>query len=313
MSGIAGYSKGPVGASVHNLTAEAVANAGRIGALLLQAQKAAETVSPGFHQRRKRGPGDSFWQYRTYQQGDGANLIDWRKSARSTSLLVREQEWEAAHTIWINVDQTKSMQFSSDKAIPSKQDRALVIALALSSVLLGQGERIGIPKTTRPAIGGHSQLENLALNWTSKKPEFAFDSGDYRSLNHVVFISDFLTDIADLEQNISRLASNRCAVYLVQISDPAECNFPYRGHITFQDPESGQRFRTPGAQDLGEGYRAKFAAHCDHIKLIASRNEFTSVHHQTDNQASDCLLALKAAIGQSAPRSISNGMFGTNL
>src|SRR5271156_3722483 len=69
--------------------------------LIREARRVAATVIHGLHGRRRAGPGENFWQYRRFVSGEPAARIDWRRSARDDHLYVREQEWEAAHTVWI--------------------------------------------------------------------------------------------------------------------------------------------------------------------------------------------------------------------
>src|ERR1700752_848077 len=81
--------------------------------LVLEARRVAATVIHGLHGRRRAGPGENFWQYRRFMSGEPASRVDWRRSARDDNLYVREQEWEAAHTVWIWPDRSPSMLFSS--------------------------------------------------------------------------------------------------------------------------------------------------------------------------------------------------------
>jgi uncharacterized protein (DUF58 family) len=80
---------------------EAHSLAARMPALLVEAQRVAHTVTHGTHGRRRAGPGETFWQFRHFDQNDSLAGIDWRRSASSDHLFVREREWEAAHTVWI--------------------------------------------------------------------------------------------------------------------------------------------------------------------------------------------------------------------
>ncbi len=81
--------------------------------LILEARRVAATVIHGLHGRRRAGPGENFWQYRRFVSGEPAARVDWRRSARDHQLYVREQEWEAAHTIWLWPDRSPSMAFVS--------------------------------------------------------------------------------------------------------------------------------------------------------------------------------------------------------
>ena len=87
--------------------------AGTLPALMVAADRVAATVIQGVHGRRRVGQGDAFWQYRPYRDGDSASQIDWRQSARSRHLFVRETEWEAAASVWLWRDASPSMQYAS--------------------------------------------------------------------------------------------------------------------------------------------------------------------------------------------------------
>src|SRR6202023_3073248 len=81
--------------------------------LILQARRVAATIIHGLHGRRRAGSGENFWQYRRFVSGEPAQRVDWRRSGRDDHLYVREQEWEAAHTVWVWPDRSPSMSFAS--------------------------------------------------------------------------------------------------------------------------------------------------------------------------------------------------------
>src|SRR5262249_41411519 len=101
--------------------------------LLVAAERLASAVSLGLHGARKYGMGESFWQFRRYQSEDPTTAIDWRQSAKSQNLYVREREWEAAEAVWFWRDGSPGMRFKSDFSDISKIDRATVLALAMAS------------------------------------------------------------------------------------------------------------------------------------------------------------------------------------
>ena len=84
--------------------------------LVLEARRIAANVIHGLHGRRRAGAGESFWQYRRFVSGEPSQNVDWRRSARDDHLYVREQEWEAAHTVWLWPDRSPSMAFASKQA-----------------------------------------------------------------------------------------------------------------------------------------------------------------------------------------------------
>src|SRR5215472_1423716 len=118
--------------------------------LILEARRVAATVIHGLHGRRRAGPGENFWQYRRFVSGEPASSVDWRRSARDDHLYVREQEWEAAHTVWLWPDRSPSMAFASKQAHDSKLERALIVTFALAELLVAGGERVGMPGLMNP-------------------------------------------------------------------------------------------------------------------------------------------------------------------
>src|ERR671932_325888 len=115
--------------------------------LLVAAERVATTVAQGVHGRRRVGQGETFWQFRQYMPGDAAQRIDWRESAKSQRVYVRETEWEAAQSVWLWRDASPSMDYSSAAYItgadwPTKRDRAELLLVALASLLLRGGERL---------------------------------------------------------------------------------------------------------------------------------------------------------------------------
>src|ERR1700757_4527549 len=159
--------------------------------LLVAADRLAASVSLGVHGRRRAGIGESFWQFRRYQNEDAAR-IDWRQSAKSQHLFVREREWEAAQTVWFWRDGGAGMQFSSGGT--SKRERAELLLLALASLLVRGGERVGFlgggerPAASRLALLriAHALLDGK-LKVQILPPEAPMVRG-----STLVWLSDFL-------------------------------------------------------------------------------------------------------------------------
>ena len=126
------------------LRARAEELAAALPPLLAEAEHLASTVMMGEHGRRRAGMGDEFWQYRPATPGDPARRIDWRRSARSDAHFVREKEWQAAQSVLLWVDHSKSMLFTGSKNRPDKSERARLLALALAVLLNRGGERVGL-------------------------------------------------------------------------------------------------------------------------------------------------------------------------
>ncbi|MDA7947024.1 MAG: DUF58 domain-containing protein [Hyphomicrobiaceae bacterium] len=282
------------------LEARAYALAERIPSLLVAARRVSHTVAHGIHGRRRRGPGETFWQFRHFENGDAADTIDWRRSASSDHLYVREREWEAAHTAWIWVDMSLSMAFRSHLSRTSKIDRAIVLSLAIGDLLVRGGERIGF-------IGGRARAGRLAVTQLALSiARRAKDSSLERDslppaaalgeFSECLLFSDFLEPVDELIPRLEQLAMQGVRGHLVQILDPAEESLPYRGRTEFTGAEDGERMIAGRAESLRERYHERLASHRRQLNDALRRLEWSLLVHHTDRPAEEALLALHARL-----------------
>ncbi len=268
-------------------------------ALLVEAERIAQTVAAGLHGRRRAGPGETFWQHRPYAFGDPVSSIDWRQSARvADRLYIRQNEWEAAAAAYLWRDASSSLDYASSNSIPTKRRRADVLAVALTILLSQAGERIGLLGEGRRPFQGRTapsqMLEALAsANYNASSPPSAHPPSGSR----VVMFSDFFADPEKIEASVLSLAAAGASGALVQICDPAEEEFPFQGRVEFHDMESSDRLVFGETGSLAADYKAKFAAHRAALEGLASRTGWTFIAHRTDRPAQSALLALFTALG----------------
>ncbi|MGB3456640.1 MAG: DUF58 domain-containing protein [Litorimonas sp.] len=265
-------------------------------ALLAEADRVAAMVAAGVHGRRRPGQGETFWQYRPYDVSDPANRIDWRRSARGDSVFVRDNEWEAANSVYIWRDGSPGMAWSSSKTLPTKRDRASVLCLALASLLMRGGERCAIfGESDRPRSGrvGYERLaERLALS------KGAAERLDAKLPSHakLLIASDFLTEPDGWTRRLAALAARPASGVLLHLIDPAEESFPFKGRVEFQTPGGWlSPFILGRAERAKDDYRARFQAHCERLDDAARQLGFTLIRHRTDQPAGKALTTLYQA------------------
>ena len=134
----------PALASAATLRQRAEHAASTLPPLLVAAERIASTVIQGVHGRRRVGQGETFWQFRRYQPGDAIGAVDWRQTAKGDRVYVRENEWEAAQSVWLWCDASPSMAWRSGHELPTKLERAAVLTLALASLLVRAGEQVAL-------------------------------------------------------------------------------------------------------------------------------------------------------------------------
>lgn len=258
---------------------------------LAEARRVANTVIAGWHGRRKRGIGETFWQFRPYVDGESLSRIDWRRSARDDQLYVRDREWEAAHTIWLWADQSPSMLYKSDVAMVSKESRALVLMLALAEILSRSGERVGCPGIMDP-VSSRNAAERLALALSHAPLQTTLpDLGQVGRMSDVVLISDFLDPEETLERGIGPAARRGIRGHAIEISDPAEEAFPYSGRTEFRDPETGAKLVAGRAETVAADYRNAWLARRDTLAQGVRNLGWSFLSHSTDRLASEALAA----------------------
>jgi uncharacterized protein (DUF58 family) len=276
--------------------------AGTLPALMVAADRVAATVIQGVHGRRRVGQGDAFWQFRPYRSGDSATQIDWRQSARSRNLFVRETEWEAAASVWLWRDASPSMQYASLRDIDTKAVRAELITLAVASLLSDAGERVAVLGAGMRPLSGRIAVRRLA--------ETLYD--ETRDANRVlpslpplvplpahgtvVLVSDWLDPLDKIEAVVRHYAGSGVRGHLVQVLDPAEEDLPFAGHVKFEGLEAEGQHTIRRVESVRAAYGARLAAQRDGLQRLARPADWTVHHHRTDRPPQTILLSLYLAM-----------------
>jgi uncharacterized protein (DUF58 family) len=261
--------------------------------LVLEARRIAANVIHGLHGRRRAGAGESFWQYRRFVSGEPAQNVDWRRSARDDHLYVREQEWEAAHTVWLWPDRSPSMAFASKGVRDSKLERALIVTFALAELLVAGGERVGVPGLMIPTAS-RSVIDKMAqamlhdsATRASLPPSFV-----PTSLSEIVVLSDFWSPIAEIKTMLAGLSAAGAHGTLVQVVDPAEETFPYSGRVEFIEPEGLGSITAGRAETWRNDYQKLLANHRAALRAECDNFGWSFTVHRTDRGPTELLFAL---------------------
>jgi uncharacterized protein (DUF58 family) len=266
--------------------------------LLVAAERLASVISLGVHGRRKSGMGENFWQFRRFQAEDASTAIDWRQSAKSQHLFVREREWEAAEAVFLWRDGSAGMRFKSDFADTTKIDRASVLTLALGSLLIRGGERIALYGDGRVPSTGRAALNRIAHELIDAPSDDALPPDAPVSKNSTfVWFSDFLSPLGEIETTLRRLARAGLSGHLVHIIDPAEEDFPYQGRTRFESPAGRQSEIFGRVETMQSAYRARFRAHAETLRDLSRRLGWGYLAHRTDKRPEVALVALFEALG----------------
>jgi len=272
--------------------------------LMVAAERVAATVSQGVHGRRSVGQGETFWQFRRYGFGDSTQLIDWRQSAKSQPVYVRETEWEAAQSVWLWRDGSQSMAYRSTDGLVNKIERADLLLLALASLLIRGGEHVALLGTGMTPSSGRGMLHRLwsmieAQDRKAKTPPGSLPA--FESLpryGRVVLIGDFLSPLDEIHHSIAAFANQGIRGHLVQVLDPAEETLPFSGRVRFDGMEDEGNILIGRVEAMREQYLDRLANHNQGIEALAKSFGWSHAVHHTDHSPEASLLALYLVLSQ---------------
>ena len=204
-----------------------------------------------------RGSGYEFETHLRYAVGEDLRRVDWNVSARMQELYLKRQFEEKEITVFLVVDVSRSMYFST--AAHSKRIRVLQVAATLGFSAASDSCNFGflafsdrVEAFQLPRKGrGHvwraiEQLYNLQPQRRGTNWELAlrFLRSHLRRMSIVFLLSDFITDpampsLADLPD--LKILAQKHDVVPVIFGDRIERDLPTgRGLLRFRSAESGK-------------------------------------------------------------------------
>ena len=279
--------------------------------LLVAAERVANTVAQGVHGRRRVGQGETFWQFRHYGTGDPPQSIDWRQSAKSDHVFVRQTEWEAAQSVWLWRDTSRSMSWRSRDSWPEKRERADLLSLALIALLVRSGEHVTLlgsgfrPATGRAALTRLAAI--IARDGAGALGEPQDDPAAQRDLPpllplpryaQLVLIGDFLAPLEEIDRVLRGYAERGVKGHLVQVLDLAEESMPYSGRVRFEGLEGEEPWLLSRVESVRGDYIGRLKAQYAGLEAIARSVGWGTSRHTTDRPPQSALLALFVALSQ---------------
>ncbi len=244
----------------------------------LAVKRLADSLSYGTDRSPFLGSGLEYVQSRPYQYGDPIKSIDWRVTARTRKIHVKEYEAPKRLPVYLLVDTSASMTISSHGK--SKYETAVFLAggLALAALdrispvgLLGVGGR-GIH--VRPSLS-----KDQVLQWLHKLRTYRYDEPTTLSARLAELIPSLaqralMIVLSDLHDSgampaLKRMRQQHDCVVL-QLRDPAEDGLGRVGFVRAREAETGRPFvvRARGVQPEDEGLGAQLKrAGIDHLRI----------------------------------------------
>jgi len=202
-----------------------------------------------------KGKGLEFSNYRSYDKGDDASIIDWKASIRTNEILVKEFVEERNMDVFFLLDASSSMLFGSGHLL--KLEYAMELMSSLFYIVLKSGDSAGFALFNDKIITKMYPARGNDKFYILKKTLTRFDiyGGSYdienalRFIRHylkprtlVIIISDFIGMKDKGWEKALGIASREFEIIGIMVRDKHDSTLPSdTGQIVVEDPYSRQQ------------------------------------------------------------------------
>ncbi len=217
-------------------------------------RRLADALNYGTDHSHFRGSGVDYVQSRHYVAGDPVRSIDWRVTARTGRVHIKEYEAPKRMPVYLLMDTSASMMIGSTGR--TKYAEAVLIAGGVALACLDRISPVGVLGVGTSSLHVRPSLSKLQiLKWMHQLRTFRYDERTTLSerLSHlagsltvrslIIVLSD-LHD-ADAMTEIKR-SGQRHDVCVLQFRDPADDGLRGAGIVRGREAETGKSFITHG-------------------------------------------------------------------
>jgi uncharacterized protein (DUF58 family) len=227
----------------------------------------------GIYNAPYAGMGDEFWEFRQAQLGDSLHSIDWRQSAKTHNLYVRQQQKLRTKHVVFWLDMSASMLGDVGHY---KMYLLLLITTSFGIFLLKQGYSISVLQNNehkpRKFAGEHwgksffSHLLTLFYQPTSlqinKIPDGAF----------LICMSDFMFNHNELNTVLEGYKALLIRGICLQVLSDIEMRLPFDGNYIFDDAENRSLLTLHNVEEHRQNYLELLKEHNEKIYTICKNN-----------------------------------------
>lgn len=210
-----------------------------------------EEITGGAYRSVFKGRGIEFDEVREYTTDDDVRLIDWNVSARMGTPYVKKFVEERELVVMLAVDLSASGAYGSTEK--SKRQTAAELAALLAFSAGKNGDKVGLLLFTDrielylpPRSGRMHALriirELLAFEPKSKGTDINAALQEISRLMKKRGVVFLLSDLIEPEKFAAslRILKTKQDVVAIELSDPADEDFPLNVPVTFEDAETGE-------------------------------------------------------------------------
>ena len=256
-----------------------------------------KSLYEGLHSTRFAGKGENFWQYKEYTQGESVINIDWRKSASSKKILIKQREKELSKTVYLYFDRSYSMNYKSKGVNHNKFFLSALLTLTLCKLFSNNKEKVFIFNSDNKPINCSANINNFNVNFLKNKKKHSFPSiNQFKDKSLCIFFSDFLFDSKDFKTLLEKCKKKEIQGYIIQILDPMEINFKLSSTTMLSDLETNETLVFDKDIDVENEYIKKIKKLEYDLRNIASYSNWKYYKFSTDKDINKFILSLSKSI-----------------
>jgi uncharacterized protein (DUF58 family) len=222
------------------------------------------------------GTGTELRDKRKYESGDDIRLIDWNVYARTDKLHIKRFEEEKNLTTHIIVDYSKSMDFGKKY---TKFHYGSMLGIGFAYIAMRNNDRFEFSTFSNDlnpvkAKRGMKHLAHIVDYLNKLKTKGSSDFSDMmkiylkniKSKSMVVIVSDFLFDINEIQDGITRFKNHEIKV--IQVLDKEEKDLDIEGDFKLVDSETNNVMKTYVSKRERQEYLEELNEHSAKIQNI---------------------------------------------
>lgn len=197
--------------------------------------------------------GIEFSDLRQYNTSDDASRIDWKNSAKSEDLFVKEYEEEKNMDVFIALDASDSMMFGTTEKMKSEYAAIVAAAIAYASTDAGIDVGFGIygeDELFMTPNGGNAQYQRIlheVANFDNYGGDFNLEHtlnsiiGQIKDNTAVFIISDFIRPKGDWKSKMLVASKKFRHVMNVMVKDLRDYKLPENGNMRFENSSTSEQ------------------------------------------------------------------------
>ncbi len=269
--------------------------------LSLKARLVVEGFIVGLHKSPYHGFSVEFSEHRAYGNGDEIRHIDWKLYGKTDRFYIKQFEEETNLRSYILLDQSKSMDYASDKI--SKLDYSKMLSASLAYLMIKQQDAVSLTlfddqiRDHTPPKSKSTHLKILLSkmdkincgNDTNIAPVLHKTADMIKQKGLIILISDLLDNPNEIISGLKHFRYKGHEVVVFHIIDYQEWNLDFNHNIRFQDIETEEEIITQ-PWHIKKDYKKSISSFCNNYKEKFRVNQIDYVKLLT-NQPLDLALS----------------------